>query len=146
MKTNTAIGDLSVCKDAANQFYMIAQKCMGKSIADYFMTGFYPYAVNLAFACELYMKAIMIYRSSKKEFCKGHDLYELFFCLDIVDKQYIKREFDTKNPSKNLDEFLIEDGKTFVDWRYALEKPVAMNLTGFQTLSEILKNYVETLK
>ena len=146
MKTNTAIGDLSVCKDAANLFYMIAQKCMGKSIADYFMTGFYPYAVNLAFACELYMKAIMIYRSSKKEFCKGHDLYELFFCLDIVDKQYIKREFDTKNPSKNLDEFLTEDGKTFVDWRYALEKPVAMNLTGFQTLSEILKNYVETLK
>lgn len=146
MKTNTAIGDLNVCKDAANQFYMIAQKCIGKSIADYFMTGFYPYAVNLAFACELYMKAIMIYRSPKNEFCKGHDLRELFLCLDIVDKQYIEREFGAKNPSKNLDKFLTEDGKTFIDWRYALEKPVEMSLTGFQALSEILNNYVETLK
>lgn len=70
----------------------------------------------------------------------------MFLCLEIVDQQYIEREFRAKNPSKNLDNFLTEDGKTFIDWRYALEKPVGMSLTGFQALSEILKNYVETLK
>ena len=146
MKMDTAIGDLNVCKDAANQFYKTAQKCEGDNLNEYFMIGFYPYVVNIAFACELYMKAIMIYRSPQREFYKGHDLCSLFSRLETADKQYIEEKFNEKNPAKNLTAFLTENGNSFVEWRYALEQPVKVNLTGFQKLSKILKDYVDSLK
>lgn len=145
MKSITKVGDFSVCKEAAEQFYITAQRCKGENMADYMFGGFYSYAVNIAFSCELYLKAIMIHRSPSNEFFTGHGLSALFSHLDSVDSQAIKRNFDSRFSSKDLETFLIENNKVFEEWRYALEGSVTMDISGFEAFSEILHDYVQAL-
>ena len=145
MKPTTRVGDFSVCKEAADQFYITAHRCKGENVADYLLDGFYPYAVNIAFACELYLKAIMIHRSVNNEFWTGHELRELFSHLDSADSQVIEKNFANKLPSKDLHTFLIGNNKVFEEWRYALEGSVMMDISGFEAFSEILHDYVQAL-
>lgn len=144
-KTNKSIGSFDVCKDAADQFFAVANKCFGKDPMEYLANGFYPYAVNIAFACELYVKAIMIFRSQNDEFFRGHDLKDLFSYLDTSDFNNIEKQFESQLSKKSFSSFLVENGKTFVDWRYALEAQVSIDLSGFNVLANILKDYVNTL-
>ena len=144
-KTTKGTGDFAVCKEAADQFLAIAQKSKGETCMDYLMTGFYPYAVNVAFACELYLKAIMIIRSQSDEFDTGHNLKKLFNGLEIIDATYIENEFQTQFSAKTLSEFLTDNGDVFINWRYALEKAVAIDVTGFDVFADILKKYVHAL-
>ena len=144
-KLMTGVGDFAVCKNAADQFYVAAKKCKGDNYLDFLSNGFYPYSVNIAFACELYLKDIVIHRSTNDEFIKGHNLKDLFDTLEQVDSQYIENEFTTKLPVKSLNTFLADNGNVFVDWRYALEKTVSIDLTGIEVFADVLKNYVHTL-
>lgn len=145
MKPTIKVGDFSVCKEAAEQFYITAQRCRGENMADYLFGGFYSYAVNIAFSCELYLKAIMIHRSPNNEFFTGHELSDLFSHLDSADSQVIEKNFAGKLPAKDLHTFLINNSKVFEEWRYALEGAVTMDISGFEAFSEILHDYVQPL-
>ena len=145
MKSTIKVGDFSVCKEAANQFYITAQRCKGENFAEYLLDGFYPYAVNVAFSCELYLKAIMIHRSPSNEFFTGHELSELFSHLDPTDSRVIERNFAGIMKSKDLHTFLINNNKVFEEWRYALEGSVTLDISGFEAFSEILHDYVQPL-
>lgn len=138
-------GDFNVCKDAANQFFYVASWCYERDATDYLMNTFYPYSVNVAFACELYFKAIMIYRSPENEFSKGHDLRGLFDQLPVSDSTQISQAFTQQNRSKSLEAFLDKNRNTFIDWRYATEKPVCADVSTFYSLASILKDYVTNI-
>ena len=146
MGNNTTKGNFEVCKDAANQFYNVANWCSDKSLPDYIENTFYPFAVNAALSCELYFKAIMVYRSPDDEFFTGHDLRQLFNNLSKTDSQNISQAFSLQYTAKTIETFLDENKDTFVDWRYALEKKVTVNLSGFIALLSVLNTYVNSLK
>lgn len=57
-------GDFQVCRDSANQFKNVASWCFDGHGAEFLIETLYPYAVNAAFACELYLKAIQIWESA----------------------------------------------------------------------------------
>lgn len=145
MSNNTVVGDFKVCKEAANQFYYVAKWCLDRDAVDYLINTFYPCSVNISFACELYLKAIMIYRSTTDAFFKGHNLKELFNNLESLDNQSITSKFASKYNNKSIIDFLEENKTVFVDWRYALEKQVEIDLTGFMIFADTLRDYVESL-
>lgn len=101
-----------------------------------------PYIVNLAFSCELYMKALLLYRGIR--FCtangKGHDLRELYNQLCEEDKALICTKL--KDPISAVDLLQVQRN-LFVNFRYPYEMkiPAPLELAPFeeitQTLSEI---------
>lgn len=144
MSDNIA-GDYHTCKIAADQFFYVSNLCNSNNVYDYLNKTFYPYSVNVSFTCELYLKAIMIYRSPNDEFCKGHDLKVLFSHLPQNDAVEIENRFNSFFNNKKLSDFLNENGNVFVEWRYALENTVKIDVTGFETFSSVLNNYVKEL-
>jgi HEPN domain-containing protein len=90
-----------------------------------------PYVVNLGLACELYMKALILYHN--KERTTGHDLNELYKRLDKHDQSLIDEEYNsspfmkqyretTQGDSPCLYDFIEQHQKPFVDYRYPYEK------------------------
>lgn len=78
-------------------------------------------------------------------FFKGHNLKELFNNLESLDNQSITSKFASKYNNKSIIDFLEENKTVFVDWRYALEKQVEIDLTGFMIFADTLRDYVESL-
>lgn len=143
--TNKVTGDYKVCLESANQFYSVAVWCNDRNALDFMTNTMYPFAVNIAFACELYIKAIMIKQSSLSEFEKGHNLLDLFQSLDPKDQTALECEFTSHYSAKPLKDFLDENKTVFIDWRYALEKQVSVNVTGFIAFAESLRAYISNL-
>ena len=140
------IGDYKVCVECANAFYKVALSASPEEDIAGFLGGLmYPFAVNCAFACELYMKAIMIHGSASDEFEKGHELDDLYNKLSSNDQSSIEALYNAKS-TKDLKTLLAEDGNTFVEWRYALEKPVEVCISGLRAFMDSLKEYVDGLK
>jgi len=122
-----------------------------------------PNFVNMAFACELYLKIILQYKN--REYCKGHDLKTLYDeVVKTVDENellIILAEEISKNLSFdfcknniinaecNLQNMFSEHSNLFVEWRYIFDKPIPesgyivdMTLCSF---AKALKKYVETM-
>lgn len=142
---NCKTGSFNVCLESANQFYGGSKWCREREPGDFLDRTLYPYAVNVAFACELYIKAIMILRSAADEFISGHDLKILYDNLSDVDKSGIETAFSKEYSGMTLESFLQENRDVFVEWRYALENNVRINISGFDALLESLYVYVNAL-
>ena len=101
--------------------------------------------VNAAFACELYIKALIIYHDKKS--VKGHNLTDLFNEMDEEIQNKVKEKFPYGNIAKSdFDLNLCEVSKAFEVSRYGYEyKEMACNmlfiLELMGTLAEIC-NYV----
>ncbi len=142
----TSIGDFETCRSSANQFFNVAKFCFkDKTVGEYMLETFYPYAVNASLACELYIKAIMIYRSTNNEFETGHDLRALYDKLPINDVQTLSQEFSKQYTFSTLEQFLDNNAQVFVSWRYAFEKGASINVSGFECLLSVLNDYVQGL-
>ena len=74
----------------------------------FFTNTTYPYDVNISFAFEAYLKAIMIKQSSLSGFKTGYDLLSLFNSLDAKDQSTLDGDFRTRYLSKTLKDFLDE--------------------------------------
>ena len=105
----------------------------------------YPFTVNVAFSCELYMKAIMIYNSTDGTIARGHKLDELFNNLPDDAKTKIETSFNKKLKC-DLSSFLSEISTAFVEWRYAFEGGVNINVTGILAFATALEEYVDTIR
>lgn len=138
------IGDYSVCVNEASAFLSVAKSCCDDT-GEFLSGKMYPFAVNCSFSCELFIKAIMISKSAKDEFERGHDLKMLFESLDLTDQNAITAIYNTKC-SKPLTELLGESGRAFEDWRYALEKGVSICVTGILSFAEALQEYITTIQ
>lgn len=132
--------DLPVCINEADWFLLITEKI--NNLNDIISGGMYPFVVNMAFACELYIKAILIYNSNNDKIEKSHDLKKLFETLPADAQSKIKTIFSEKSDG-DLETILPEINTAFVDWRYAYEKNVDIDLTSIQAFAESLKKYVD---
>lgn len=137
-------GDYGVCKDSANQFLYVSKWCLqdGRYLTD----TFYPFAVNIAFACELYLKAIMIYRSPNDEFIPVHDLLELFEGLSPNDVTAVEKLFSNKYKKADIKTFLRENREVFPAWRYAMERGVSIDISGFEAFSQALVEQIRIME
>lgn len=100
------------------------------------------YVINMALACELYTKGLLIKRgilfpcNAKK----GHDLFELYQLLSPDDKQVIEKSYNAEPP---ILEFLEQQRSIFVNHRYPYENnPARKNhplyFKPFESLTEAL--------
>lgn len=114
-------GELTICLAEACAFYEV-----GKSYAtsehilgpDQYI---YPVIVNLAFSCELYFKALMIWRNPDGSFNKGHSLVDLFDEISDTDKDSVKKLYIPKFSGWSFESAIKEFDRSFDDWRYAFE-------------------------
>lgn len=97
----------------------------------------YPCVVNGAFACELFMKAI-IGASNPSGIPRSHKLKELFSALDKKTQDTIKTEY-IKSSDFPLDDLLDESDNAFVEWRYAHEQEVQSHYIALIELGKVFK-------
>lgn len=110
-----------MCIQEADAFYRIA-KNISKTDPDFPLSiSVYPVIVNLAFCCELYFKALMIFRSPNNEFNTGHSLKTLFRMLNEHDKNGIKSKCGCMLKTSTFTEAITEFDNAFIDWRYSFE-------------------------
>ena len=81
-----------------------------------------PIMVNIAFSCELYMKALLMWSNKKQEVISAHKLDELFEMFDPELQKKIKND----SGIKCWDRFLKESSDAFCSWRYYYEKDNVM--------------------
>ena len=140
--------DYKACVANADDFYEIG--CLvDKKLFKIDMDGLsYRYAsvfaVNVSFACELYLKALIENKRSTPPFT--HKQKELFSKLQEVDKNLagkIEKEFNDIHPSSPLERVLEVNDNSFNDFRYLHEsafKKKAIHSTGLVALANILKD------
>lgn len=140
-----AKGDYEQCKTVARQFLKTAEWCFGDGLIDLIGGNIYPFAVNASFACEAFIKAIMIRNSNNGEFITGHNLNALFKELDPEIKESIKTIFNSHFSVLSLEQFLEKDNKCFEDWRYTFEntgEARRVNPHGLMAFAKSLDEYV----
>ena len=81
-----------------------------------------PVMVNIAFSCELYMKALIMWNHKNREIIGKHKLDALFGMLEISIQERIRKETDIQN----WDTFLKDSADAFCAWRYYYEKDNVM--------------------
>ncbi len=138
--------------DQANSFYICANLCKREldkkpQRHDLYST---PEIVNLAFACEVYIKTLLDFYGI--EFGKKHKLNELFALLpekmrNEIDKQTffihpvysaINRQILTDPLGRKL---LDVEADAFVNWRYSYEKyPLSCHVGFLRAFSEVLRD------
>ena len=137
-------GDYTLCVQLADEFYSVAQ-CVAPDPFDMYEWTAYPYAVNISFACELYLKALSIRSGENHEFKGTHDLYHLFHSLSVSVQNTIKSNYEDSRYRDNLEQFLIIDREVFVDWRYPFvegQKSEDLYFTDFQLFAEALRKAI----
>lgn len=140
----TSEGNYKVCVNEAQSFLSVAEQILKNGYEHLLDGSMYPFVVNLSFSCELFMKAIMIFRSVSNEFERGHELLKLFQLLPASDQSDIERIYSAKG-GKTLHELLATNNNTFQEWRYALEGPVEINLSAMRIFAQSLGDYVSGL-
>ena len=132
--------DHKICIDEANAFYETAKLLDDSDAVEFALYKKYPYFVNTSFACELYLKALLIKNSDNSKIKRSHDLESLFHDLEPEQKQEIEKKYSEKCHIP-LDELFKADKDSFEEWRYAFEKPVDGEVTALLIFAEVLKNF-----
>ena len=83
--------------------------------------GFYvsPVTINSAFACEVFLKAILKHQDIKST--KSHKLRDLYEALPLELKEWIKNEVSGGYPDMWTNLYLDNISNAFVKWRYNYE-------------------------
>ena len=102
---------------------------------------FKPVMVNIAFACELYMKALLIWKNQSQDIIGEHKLQELFYMLG----ESVQRQIKEESGIERWDEFLLHSSNAFCAWRYYYEKDNVMfgHLGGLLTFAGVLDEICE---
>ncbi|MDF0541078.1 hypothetical protein PX699_01885 [Sphingobium sp. H39-3-25] len=97
-----------------------------------------PMIVNFAFACEIYIKLLLMTNETPT---RGHHLGRLFEQLPMETSESIERLYEEGGAANDLPlrATLDEIGDAFVDWRYQYEKSIPKFRFGaLHRLSQIL--------
>lgn len=76
-----------------------------------------PTVVNASFACELYLKALIIWQEKIEEPFRKHKFSELLEMIDSDDRNIIIKSADIFDWGR----FIAESDNAFVEWRYIHE-------------------------
>lgn len=142
-------GNYNLAFSEAEAFYETACMCDAEHLKlDMNSSFLFPFVVNLTFACELYLKSIMMSISENNEFMKTHDLNILFENLgnDKI-KDVLQKSFEEKG--KKLSDFLEQHKNHFIDFRYAFEendKKLCVFSTDLGNFANCLRDYCLALK
>ena len=143
-------GDFDACLKTADQFFDMAVRIASDNVIDNVLKYRFPFAVNIAIACELYLKAIAVYYAADDTFNKIHDLDELIKDIPNTRQLEIKESFDSRmNRHRAYDLFIKTQNNVFVSWRYPFElnrKDESLDYSGFMVFATILKNISYDLK
>ncbi len=98
-----------------------------------------PSVVNMAFACELYLKALI----SDGEKVRGHEWSTLFKKLSPEDRQSIIQTPCFKDDS-NFELKIKENERAFEEWRYHFEpdKSISVDIIFLENLAITLHDFV----
>lgn len=131
---------LDVCITEAEHFLRVAKE-LKKNMPDFLNGDMYPCVVNGAFACELFMKSIMIKDFGEDKYCRGHNLQQLYNSLPDDRRKSIEGHYAEVNDtnSTELKEFLSRSANAFQDWRYAFEKSVQIKITTLFKFADVLQ-------
>ena len=122
---------------AADTFFCAAERCNeNRHITnEKFEWLPVPAIVNMAFACELYMKSILILNT---ETSKEHNLNELYHTLPPKIKEKIQQKFNSDTPY--FQESLNKVADCFEECRYLYEyETLTVNLPFLWRFAEVLK-------
>lgn len=151
-KTKVPTGDFRYAVLVGDTFYNTACMCEDKaSPSEWLGEYLLPHVVNMSFACEVYMKAIMIHFSETNEFSTGHELQKLFTKLNPGAQKSVREAFEQElTPwSKKLESFLEEHNDIFMDFRYPFQdtdkEGLSVHLTDLGTFANCLKRYCHNL-
>ena len=145
--------DVQLCLDMADAFFRIGTYANSLDIeaqssailfrCDAFYT--FPAVMNLAFACELYLKAICI--KNGVSFDKSHALDRLFSDLPDAIRKQLSDNFEAKVKYKvSFKETIENHSNAFIRWRYAYEdknRDVEAYPDNLLLATEILREYIQ---
>lgn len=133
---------LNECFVSAASFLSVAED-LSKDLVGMVAGKMYPCVVNGAFACELFMKAL-IGASDSNEIPKSHKLEGLFSMLDQKIQEAIKADY-LKRSAFPLCELLVESDNAFTEWRYAYEREVNSHYIALIELGKVLSRKARQL-
>lgn len=110
-----------------------------------FINKIYPYIVNVSFACEIYLKIIILLNG--ESYGKIHTLKDLYVRSKICDdfQNYVvnnTKNLDVKYDKEKLDNDLNLISNAFVEWRYVFESEELYIPNGFLN---IFCNYLDNV-
>ncbi|MBO5067322.1 MAG: hypothetical protein J6C62_02835 [Clostridia bacterium] len=119
-----------------------------KNIKTCVMSHMVACIVNSAFACEVFIKGLLVYHDKTVEEIHGHELYKLWNKYKEIDKesaakveQAVKNVFNSKNDNI-FDEQLENISNAFHQWRYIYEKQgVTIHIQFLRIFREILREF-----
>lgn len=110
--------------DQANSFYLCANLCRKESDSRPESAPLLsiPQIVNLAFACEVYLKTLLDFH--KIGIGKKHKLNDLFDALPKDDQEFIDIQLRSTYPFPDVwgRRMIDVEANAFVEWRYGYEK------------------------
>ena len=144
-------GDFSMCREQADGFLETAQWC-ARDMAFMPEKMKAPFITNIAFACENFMKAILIWESGDDVFPGGHDLKRIFDSLSSNAQKKLKAAFKSKYQDNyydgRLENFLQKSRNDFCEWRYSFQKRehgLEADVTDYLFFANCLQDYVASL-
>ena len=101
-----------------------------------------PMVVNASFACELCLKAIIIWQEKTEEPLRKHKLSELLEMIDINDRDIIVKSADIFDWTT----FIAESDNAFVEWRYIHENDgfKMISICDLFRFADALKSFYES--
>lgn len=103
-----------------------------------------PFIVNKTFACEVYLKLILLEKNINFEDLKGTNRHKLWKLYSKTDGDF-KKALETKIFSKgfrNIDDKIKNISEAFINWRYIYEKYEVIASVDFLFLDELC-NYLD---
>lgn len=134
-------GDLKTCLYEADEFYKIAAKCVDENVSVAFGTyRVYPVVVNYSFSCELYIKALIMYRSGDGT-PRTHHLKKLMEKhLEPQDCVEVRRRCEARFRTTFESALQLFD-TAFVEWRYGFEKELRIDIDDLIEFAKVLNAY-----
>ena len=140
--------DDRVIFDTAVSFHQAAKRCaVSEANGDGgYMSPTSPLICCLAFACELYVKALL---ASSSIPTRGHDLSKLFERLSATDKKGIREQYKvlTGREAAAFRRDVSEFANAFVEWRYIFEQASArISIQRLAQLTQSLFRHIRQTK
>lgn len=142
--------DVNNCLSNADDFFEVASYIDNqKNMFEYKYLS--VLVTNLSFACELYLKFLLLKSDRNNEYTiRMHNLKDLFSALKTISPdvylQVVER-FESGLHTRSVEELLNMDGNSFVDFRYLyeLDKSKAVHITELGSFARALKETANTI-
>lgn len=138
------MSNVLLCLKEAEAFLKTSYFCDGQEIID--ESYIFPNVVNLSFAGELYLKALLMMTNKNGGYRRKHELNSLFLSLEPEVQREIETQYCADKTCHSMHVTLESHSDHFKKWRYAFETKEALtvHLTDLGSLVRAIKNVAES--